>query len=95
MLAHGVGRDADNDGIGPLEFVLQGGEVDCFGRAAAGVVLRVEIEHDLASAEVREADRAFGIRLQLEIGCDVSFCGGITHGMILLDDCSGSFRSAS
>src|SRR5690606_2642979 len=51
-----VGRDADHDGAGALEGVAQDAELPGLDRAPLCIVLRIEIKHDSAAAEVLERE---------------------------------------
>ena len=87
----GVGGDrvlryADDGGVGGGEGILQAGEGDRLGRAAGRVVLRIEIEHDLAPRERGEAGVTATVGRQVEGGCGTSEFADFNYSCIDIAD---------
>lgn len=77
-----IGTDADHFGAGLFEILVLIPKGAGFGSAAGGVVLGVEIEHDLAGAQRGKRDASTPVARQGEVWRSLS---GRGHGGLLFD----------
>src|SRR5690606_3693788 len=66
-----VRAHAQHDRAGRVHVLDAVAELARLDRAAGGIVLGIEVEHDLATTQVGQADGRAVVRLELEVGGDV------------------------